>query len=166
MGERNEKTMPGFDFGNSPSHIIDKDFKGKTIIHTTSAGTQGLVNALNATELITGSFVNAGAIVSYIRKSKTGNISLVCMGYSTLYPTEEDTFCAQYIKNELEGKPTDFKKMVEILKKGSGKRFFDPDKQSYAPAKDFDLCTDLNRFNFIIKATWNDGLLILNKLYP
>jgi len=31
MGERNEIKMPGFDFGNSPTHILNVDFKGKTI---------------------------------------------------------------------------------------------------------------------------------------
>ena len=36
---------------------------GKTVIHTTSAGTQGIANALNASEIITGSLVNAKAIV-------------------------------------------------------------------------------------------------------
>jgi 2-phosphosulfolactate phosphatase len=163
MGERNEKTMPGFDYGNSPSHIFDTNLNGKTIVHTTSAGTQGLVNAVNAGELLTGSFVNAGAVVRYIQMVRALNVSLVCMGYSALYPIDEDTFCAEYIKNELEGKPTDFKTMVKILREGSGKRFFDPARQSYAPSKDFELCTDLNRFNFIIKAIKKDGLLILEK---
>jgi 2-phosphosulfolactate phosphatase len=163
LGERNEKIMPGFDFGNSPSQIIGQDFKGKTLVHTTSAGTQGLVNAVNASELLTGSFVNAGAIVRYIRNLEIKSISLVCMGYSTKYPIEEDTFCAEYIRNELEGKPTNFKAMIMNLRKGSGKRFFESDKQSFAPSKDFELCTDLNRFNFIIKASKEKELMILRK---
>jgi len=155
--------MPGFDFGNSPAQIINQNFTGKTLIHTTSAGTQGLVNAVNASELLTGSFVNAGAIVRYIRQMNADTVSLVCMGYSAQYPVDEDTFCAEYIMNELEGKPTDFKKMIVRLRDGSGKRFFEPQKQSFAPSKDFELCTDLNRFNFIIKAIKEEGSLILKK---
>lgn len=65
--------------------------------------------------------------------------------------------------NELEGKPTDYKTMIRKLRNGSGKRFFEPQKQSFAPSKDFELCTDLNRFNFIIKAKKEEGGLILNK---
>ncbi len=163
MGERNEKILPGFDFGNSPSHILDQDFGGKTLVHTTSAGTQGLVNAVNASDLLTGSFVNAGAIVKYIRHVKAMSISLVCMGYSAQYPIDEDTFCAEYIMNELEGKPNDFQGMIRKLREGSGQRFFEPDKQSFAPSKDFELCTDLNRFNFIIKATKENELIMLKK---
>ena len=163
LGERNEKIMPGFDFGNSPAHIIGQDFRGKTLVHTTSAGTQGLVNAVNASELLTGSFVNAGAIVRYIRNLNAKTISLVCMGYSAQYPIEEDSFCAEYISNELEGKPTNVKVMIMNLRKGSGNRFFEPDKQSFAPSKDFELCTNLNRFNFIIKASKEKEMMILRK---
>ena len=56
---------------------------------------------MNADEVLTGSFVNAGAIVSYIKKKNPNKVSLVCMGYSTKHPIEEDTFCAEYIKNSL-----------------------------------------------------------------
>ena len=59
---------------------IKIDFSGKTVIHTTSAGTQGLVNAVQADEVITGSFVNAEAIVSYIRRQAPAMVSLVSMG--------------------------------------------------------------------------------------
>ena len=44
VGERNERKIEGFDLGNSPTEILQYDLKGKTIIHTTTAGTQGLVN--------------------------------------------------------------------------------------------------------------------------
>ena len=42
VGERDEKKIEGFDFGNSPTEIIKADLTGKTVIHTTTAGTQGL----------------------------------------------------------------------------------------------------------------------------
>ena len=166
IGERNEKIMPDFNFGNSPTHILNQDFNGKTIIHTTSAGTQGIINAVNSSEILTGSFVNAKSIVNYIKLNNPGIVSLVCMGYSAKYPTDEDTYCAEYIRNELEGKTTDFEGMVRRLKLGSGSRFFEPDKQNYSPATDFGLCTDLNRFDFIIKSFKEDDLIILKKIVP
>lgn len=164
VGERNEKKMPGFDFGNSPTHILNENFQGKIIVHTTSAGTQGLVNAQDADELLTGSFVNAGAIIKYIKKSNPEIVSLVCMGYSAQHPIEEDTFCAEYIKNELEGKSNDFEKMKNIIRSGSGKRFFEADRQDYAPSSDFELCLDLNRFNFVLKANKSGNNLFLRKI--
>ena len=79
-GERGGMRCEGFDCGNSPSEIAKIDLNGKTLIHTTSAGTQGIANALHADEIITGSLVNASAIVEYIRKQNPEEVSLVCMG--------------------------------------------------------------------------------------
>jgi len=164
MGERNENKMPGFDFGNSPTHIMEMDFGGKTLVHTTSAGTQGLVNAKNADVILTGSFVNASAIVQYIRNANPSEVSLVCMGYSAMHPIEEDTFCAEYIRNELEGKSNDFEAMKKIIRAGSGKRFFEAEKQAYSPSSDFELCLDLDCFDFVIKASVEEEMMTLKKI--
>ena len=47
-GERHGKILPGFDVGNSPWELSKMDIAGKTVVHTTSAGTQGIANAVNA----------------------------------------------------------------------------------------------------------------------
>lgn len=164
VGERNEQKPEGFDFGNSPTHILQANLYGKTIVHTTSSGTQGIVNAKHADEIITGSFVNAGAIVQYIQKMKPKTVSLVCMGYACEYPTDEDTLSAQFIKNELEGVPNNFKKMVKTIREGSGARFFDTKKQEWSPKTDFELCLDLNRFNFILKVENKGTINYLRKI--
>ncbi|MFZ5939506.1 MAG: 2-phosphosulfolactate phosphatase [Bacteroidota bacterium] len=152
IGERNEQIVPGFDFGNSPFQVAGRDFSGKTIVHTTSAGTQGIVNASAADEILTGSFVNADAIVRYIRHSKPASVSLVCMGYNGRIEADEDTLCAEYLRNELTGKASDFAAMREKIRSGSGSRFFIPDKQHFAPKEDFALCLNLSAFNFVLKA--------------
>ena len=164
LGERNEKKPEGFDFGNSPSQLIAEKINGKTIIHTTSSGTQGIVHATLANEIITGSFVNADAIVRYIRKKQPTTVSLVCMGYACQYPTDEDTLCAEYIKNNLEGIPTDFENMAQQIRKDSGARFFDPKNQDWSPQSDFDLCLQLNSFNFVLKVEKKDSLIYLQKI--
>ena len=76
IGERHGKKCDGFDYGNSPLTILKKDVTGKTIIHTTSAGTQGIVNATDAREIITGSLVNAKAIAKYIIARQPQIVSL------------------------------------------------------------------------------------------
>jgi 2-phosphosulfolactate phosphatase len=174
VGERNEQKPPGFDFGNSPSQLLNGDLTGKTIVHTTSSGTQGIANAKNANEIITGSFVNAGAIVKYIQQKQPKTVSLVCMGYACEYPTDEDTLCAEWIKNELEAptnlptregiKPRSFEEMVEIIRTGSGARFFDPEKQSWSPHADFELCLDLNRFGLVLKVEKEGGVNVLKPI--
>lgn len=164
VGERNEQKPEGFDFGNSPSQLMNSNLSGKTMVHTTSSGTQGIANATEAEEILTGSFVNAQAIVDYIRKQNPSKVSLVCMGYSCQYPTDEDTLLAVYIKNELEGIANDYAAMVEQIRKGDGARFFAPEKQEWAPAEDFDLCLSLNRFDFVLKVEQENGLNYLRRI--
>ncbi len=164
VGERHERKPEGFDFGNSPSQILAGDVLGRTMVHTTSSGTQGIANATNAKEIITGSFVNAGAIIKYIEKQQPDKLSLVCMGYACTYPTDEDTFLAEYIKAKLEGEAVDFPQMIEKLRIGAGSRFFVPEKQEWAPSSDFDLCLNLNHFNFVLKVEDENGSNYLRKI--
>ncbi len=167
MGERNEIKPEGFDFGNSPSQLFQKELKGKTVVHTTSSGTQGVAAAINAAGIITGSFVNAGAIINYIRRKNPERVSLVCMGYACEYPTDEDTLCAEYIFNRLNGRAPEFKDMVETIRRGSGARFFDASKQPWAPREDFDLCLSLNRFNFVLRVEKDtDGIYLQKSELP
>jgi len=161
LGERGEKKVEGFDFGNSPTHISSSDFSGKTVVMTTSSGTKGLMNATGADDILTGSFVNAGAIVRYISQKNPANVSLVCMGYEGKRPTQEDTFLAEYIKAKLLGDQTDFAGMKELLRTGDGARLLDPANQTWSPASDFELCLNLNRFDFVLRLVEEDGRKVL-----
>jgi len=152
MGERDGKKLPDCDYGNSPAEIENINFNNKTIIHTTSAGTQGLVNAVNAEQIITGSFVNLGAIVNYIENINPEQVSLVCMGIGGKEPAAEDEYCAKYIKDMLKDKsPLKFEEIKSELKKGEGAKFFDKNKPWFKE-RDFKLCMKLNQFDFVLKA--------------
>lgn len=152
IGERNGIKLPGFDYGNSPSQIENIDFTGKTIVHTTSCGTQGIVRAINAKEIITGSLVNAHSIVRYIEKNNIDEVSLVALAGPKEQPFDEDMLCAKYIKGMLENKfLSNYDEEIEKLKTTSGSRFFNKSNQNDFPEKDFYLCTEVNKFNFILK---------------
>ena len=101
VGERHGRRIPGCDLGNSPSSVDPAMIRGKRVIHTTSAGTQGIVNAIRAEEILTGSFVNAKAVADYIRRKAPEKVSLVCMGKEGLEQAEEDELCAAYLKHLL-----------------------------------------------------------------
>jgi 2-phosphosulfolactate phosphatase len=152
MGERHERMVPGFDFGNSPAAVMDEDFSGKLVVMTTSAGTRGIINASGADEILTGSFINAGALVRYLKKQQPDIISLVCMGYSAGTRTQEDTYCAEYIRNELTGSDSDFGHWVEEIRRTSGRRFFLPENQDHSPSADFDICLERDRYDFVLRA--------------
>lgn len=151
IGERHGKILPGFDYGNSPSQILSVSFNGKTIVHTTSAGTQGIANAINADEIITGSLVNARAIANYILKKQPDLVSLVCMGLEGMQETQEDTLCAQYIKSIIEDSKIDLTTSIESLKQTSGAKFFDESQKEVFPTEDFYLSTKVDIFPFVLK---------------
>lgn len=157
VGERHGKMCEGFDYGNSPSTVNKELVVGKTIIHTTSAGTQGIVNAKSAEEILTGSLVNAKAVAEYIMQKNPKEVSLVCMGNGGVRPAAEDELCAEYIKSLLEGKElSDMDKRVANLQRRGGEHFFDKDRQEIFPEADFWMCIKYNRFPFVIQIQKDD----------
>jgi 2-phosphosulfolactate phosphatase len=164
VGERHGKMLPGFDCGNSPSEIVKLDLKGKTVIHTTSAGTQGIVNPTSADEVIGGSLVCSKAIAKYIKQKDIDEVSLVCMGLDALSPTEEDNLCANYIKSILLDEKIDMSKEIENLKQTSGAKFFDKAQNDVFPEADFHFCVDCDKFDFIVKLEkGEDGVCYMKK---
>ena len=89
VGERHGKKCEGFDFGNSPSEVETADFTGKTVVHTTSAGTQGVAAAKSADLILLGSLVTARATADYIRSLDPPEVSLVCMGWEAKEKTAD-----------------------------------------------------------------------------
>ena len=157
-GERHGEILPGFDMGNSPSSIID-NVLDKTVIHTTSAGTQGIENAINADEILGGSLVTAKATAAYIKQKNPEEVSLVCMGREALEQADEDTLCANYIKSILEGTPFDVKSECEKLRFTTGAKFFDEAQQKVFPNKDFFMCTKCDAFPFVLRFNKEKGIM-------
>lgn len=152
-GERNGIILDGFDFGNSPSAVMKADLTGRTVIHTTSAGTQGLSLVKNAECILTGAFVNAKATAEYIKSMNPEHVSLVCMGWHGNVNTEEDILCAEYLQALLQGKEhSNIDTLLQELKFREGKKFFDPKLQSVFPEADFWCCIRKDQFDFVIQA--------------
>lgn len=152
IGERKGRKCEGFDFGNSPSETAKHDLRGKTVIHTTSAGTQGIINAKEADEIITGSLVNAKAVAKYIMEKQPKEVSLVCMGNGGIAPAKEDELCAEYIRSILEGAELpDMDERVKRLRYEGGAHFFDRQNQDVFPESDFWMCIEYNKFNFVLR---------------
>ena len=153
LGERGGSKVDGCDLGNSPWDASNYNFRGKTMIHSTSAGTQGIVNAAraNASEIITGSLVNAQAIASYIRAKDPETVSLIAMGKAGITPVPEDLLAAEYIKALLEEKPFDIDGRIDYLKDHGGEQFFDPAQAHIFPREDYPLCVAADRFPFVLR---------------
>ncbi len=152
IGERLGVKLPGFDYGNSPSQTEGADLAGRLVIHTTSAGTQGLVNAAGADRIITGSLVNASAVARYIRETAPDHVSLVAMGLNGKESAPEDLLCARYIRSILEAQPFDMQNELHLLRQTeSGKKFFRAENQTVFPEADYHLCTRYDIFPFVLQ---------------
>jgi 2-phosphosulfolactate phosphatase len=151
LGERFAKPLPGFDGGNSPADLERIDVSARTIIHTTHAGTQGLTNADQADEVITGALVNASAIVDYVRARGCSTVTIVRMGQHAAERCAEDDACADLLVRRLRGEAPDASLIRDQLRHApSAMKFFDPTCH-WAPERDFELCTQVDAFDFVLR---------------
>ena len=164
IGERGGVRVDGFEYGNSPHEVSLADFTGQTVIQTTGAGTQGVVSASGADEIVLGSFVMAGAITRYIRRVEPEVVSLVAMGNVGIEPNEEDESCAEYIEVLLEGGRPDFESMRgRIRASPSGAKFFDPSRPQFGE-EDFRLALELDRFDFVLRVVKGEMLTVVREI--
>lgn len=151
IGERHARPLPGFDSGNSPADLEKFELAGRTLIHTTHAGTQGITNALQADEVLTGALVNAGAIVRYLQSRQPSTVTLVRMGQNARENCDEDDLCAELLRSRLLGEPLPVAGIRERLRGApSAVKFFDP-ACDWAPERDFELCTRVDEFDFVLR---------------
>jgi 2-phosphosulfolactate phosphatase len=156
-GERHARQLAGFDFGNSPTQVASAALRGRTLVHTTHAGTQGLTNAVRADEVLTGSLVNAAALVRYARTRRPEVVSIVRMGHEARERCAEDDLCAELLVARLEGRAFDVASMPARLRAApAAAKFFDP-TATWAPERDFELCTDVDRFDFVLRLGERDA---------
>lgn len=94
-GERDGIKLDFADFGNSPDNFTVEMVKGKTVAYTTTNGTRTIHQASGYYKTIIGSFLNAAAVASYLRKEGR-NALLLCAGWKERFNLE-DTICAGYI---------------------------------------------------------------------
>jgi 2-phosphosulfolactate phosphatase len=158
IGERKGIKPSDFDWGNSPAEMKNVSFLGKTIILTTSAGTQGIEKAIHANEIITGAFVNASAVAQYIQKQNPQFVTLLCTEH--WYPENEDLTCATYIRSLLRGHPMDFSKIQTYMRTLPCMEGFLLHPMTKWSKEDFNLCMTNDTFNFVIKAKKGNPIIL------
>jgi 2-phosphosulfolactate phosphatase len=97
--ERNAEIVAGFDLGNSPFGYMSAKVKGKTIVITTTNGTQAINAAKDAHKVIIGSFLNLDAVVNYLKKENK-DVVFLCAGWKNKFNLE-DTLLAGAVAEEL-----------------------------------------------------------------
>ena len=161
MGEVNGLPPEGFDFGNSPSQILEEDLSGLTLIQRTGAGTQGAVRCVNAEMMFACSFVVASATIQHVLKIAPPEITFVITGGND---NEEDRSCAEYLESLLKGQSPDIKPFVKrVHNSKDAEQHHDPNRPEF-PLSDLDYCTQISRFNFSMPITRESGQLVMRAL--
>ena len=169
VGESNEVPLENADLGNSPSEIILKGeawFKGKTVVHRTTAGVTGAAAALEgAEEVILGSFLTAKAVADYILEKNPDVVTLVAMGERGLREAPEDEACADYLEHLLTGKSYDaVRSLQRIVFHPSAQKFL-MGTQSYLPREDPIFCLQRNLFPFVLMVKRVGDLIEVRKAF-
>jgi 2-phosphosulfolactate phosphatase len=97
--ERNGEVVAGFDFGNSPFSYTKEKVEGRTIVLTTTNGTNALHLSRKAKKIIIGSFLNLTSVCNWLKKQNE-NTLLVCAGWKNNFNLE-DTLFAGAVANQL-----------------------------------------------------------------
>ena len=139
---------PGFDFGNSPSQLMQVDLTAKTIVMSTAAGVRGLQRFRHARQLYAASLVCARATAEAIRVAGAEEVYFIITGEWVDRDGDEDIACADYIEALLrcdDPKPEHYERRVRESDFG---RRFSAGTSSNLPLADLELAAHADRFTF------------------
>jgi 2-phosphosulfolactate phosphatase len=171
-GELDDRLIPGFDLGNSPSEIANKPpgfFRGKVVIQRTTAGVIGVLRALESAEIVLlGSYVMARALSRYILSQTPlpEVVTIVAIGNYGVAKTPEDEGCADYLEHLLVGAQYNHLEALQrIVFDESAQKFIRGDKD-YFPREDPLFCVQRDLFDFVLVANKEKGLVTVEKKQP
>jgi 2-phosphosulfolactate phosphatase len=97
--ERNGEIAEGFTIGNSPFDYMNDEIKGKTIVLSTTNGTQAIDAAKPSYKITVGSFLNLDILCEWLLEQKK-DVTLLCAGWKNKFNLE-DTLLAGAIAQKL-----------------------------------------------------------------
>jgi len=103
-GERRGRKPRGFDLGNSPLKFVREVVEGRTMIMTTTSGTEALVRCRGAEHVLVGAFLNARAVAEKAAEiaGRNGlNVSFVLAGEKGSFSLE-DFLCSGAIASRFQ----------------------------------------------------------------
>jgi len=148
--------VPGFDFGNSPSLLMQAELAGKQAVMTTAAGVRGLQRFRHARQLYATSLVCAAATAEAIRAAGAGEVCFVITGEWVDRDGDEDIACADYIEALLRGLPVAPEAFVQRVRQSDFGQRFTAGTWPNLPLADLDLAARADIFDFAMPV-WREG---------
>lgn len=157
MGEVGGLPPEGFDFGNSPTRILEHDLTGVTLIQRTGAGTQGAVCAVNAEVMLATSFVVARKTMDYVLASKPDEINFVITGGMG---NDEDVACADYLEKQFTGQAIEAQTFIQRVY-ASRDALEHMEEHPQFPYADLEHCSRIDAFDFAMPIYRKHGQLVM-----
>lgn len=101
--ERDGYVLDFADFGNSPFNFTSERVKGKTIVYSTTNGTQAIQTAGSCYKVIIGSFLNLTAICKWVIQQER-NIIILCAAWKNKFNLEDSVLAGAIVDQLLESK--------------------------------------------------------------
>jgi len=146
-GEEGGRQLDGFDLGNSPVQVQGVDLTGHTVVHRTSAGTQGLARTAGSGLVLAASFVTARATARVLTAAAPSRVSFIITGASLGRDGDEDLAAAELIAARLRGEQPDPAPYLERVAASDAGRSFVPGGPGWASPEDLAACVELDRFD-------------------
>lgn len=157
VGEVAGRAPLHFDLGNSPFEALQAQVAGATVIQRTSAGTQGIVSARQATQIYAASLVTAKATSRAILKHSPQRVSLIAMGNDGLTRADEDELCALHLRNLLQGRSGSPAGIREVILAGPRIADFHDPANPHLHRNDLAIALDIDRYDFAIRVMREEG---------
>jgi 2-phosphosulfolactate phosphatase len=152
----------GFDLANSPVQIQHLDLVGRTVFQRTSAGTQGALAASGCEPLICTGFATADATAAHLRLTQPDHLAFVITGEDGR--AAEDVACAEYIAASIAAPAVSAAPYREAARNSrAAKSLHEAAEKGYAGVHrdDVERCLEVGRFDFVMHARREAGLLTL-----
>lgn len=153
--------VPGFDFGNSPSQLLQADLSGKSVVMTTAAGVRGLQRFCQARHLYAASLVCARATAEAVRAAGAEEVCFVITGEWVDRDGDEDIACADYIESLLRGEAAAPEAFIQRVRNSDFGQRFTAGTWPNLPQADLDIATQTDLFTFAMPVRHEDGHLII-----
>ncbi len=99
--ERNGIKIDFADFGNSPFEFMIEEIKHKTLVYSSTNGTQAIEKAKSAGEVVLGAFINLKALAQWII-SENKDVIIYCSGWKNKVSLEDTLFAGALTKYLIE----------------------------------------------------------------
>lgn len=122
-GERGGVMVPGFQGDNSPAQARKCRLAGRSVVLTTSNGSQAAARLHQAGPVFIGSLDNAAALVRVINRLAPAEVTMLAVGDGDNRLSVEDELVAEHLLALLAGRASDPAQVAEAIRAGeSGRR--------------------------------------------